>query len=205
MLHNYEIDNFGVIHQIEKQKFNYSDEYNNNYNKLGEIGVRMGHLRLGYVIGSIGKIPNSIMDIGVGNGDFIKTAKQIVSNCFINDIVKHDVEGTTWVDDITNQEVEVITMFDVLEHMEDMTIIKDFKCNYLVISLPNCELGTNDEWFSTWKHRKPDEHLHHFTRESLVKFIESNGYTLVNISNIEDTIRKSEHEFNNIITATFKK
>lgn len=204
MLENYKIDKFGVIHQINIEKFNYDIDYNNNYNKLGELGLRMSHLRLGYLIGSLGFIPNSILDIGVGNGDFIKTSSNIIENCYINDITKIEIKNTTWVDDI-NIEVDIITMFDVLEHLNDMTIISNFNCKYLLISLPNCEFGENDDWFYNWKHRKPNEHLHHFNKKSFIKYIESMGYKNVNITNIEDTIRKNNESYDNIITGLFKK
>ena len=49
----------------------------------------------------------------------------------------------------------------------------------------------NDEWFESWKHRKPDEHLWHFNRDSLNKFMERMGYVMISSTNIEDTIRKN--------------
>ena len=63
----------------------------------------------------------------------------------------------------------------------------------------------NDEWFKNWKHRKPNEHLFHFNKTSLVNFMSEVGYTLINMSNIEDTIRKNNLNYSNIITGVFKK
>jgi hypothetical protein len=62
----------------------------------------------------------------------------------------------------------------------------------------------SDEWFSTWKHRKPDEHLHHFDLSSLTNFMRSQGFRLVGHSNVEDTIRKSVSTLPNILTAVFE-
>jgi len=75
MLSNYQKLENGVIRQIEKSDLiNYNYDYvNNSYNTYGELGLRMAHLRTGYLIGSLGFIPNSILDIGYGNGDFLKT------------------------------------------------------------------------------------------------------------------------------------
>jgi hypothetical protein len=42
--------------------------------------------------------------------------------------------------------------------MEDIEFVKDLKCHYVCISLPWCHYFS-DEWFETWKHRKPNEHL----------------------------------------------
>ncbi len=204
MLTNYKKDEYGVIHQIEHEKFPYSEEYNFKYNKLGEIGTRMSYLRLGYVIGSIGYTPCSILDIGIGNGSFIQNASKIIKNCYINDITKIEIAEATWTDDL-NIPVEVITMFDVLEHFNDISIIKDFKCKYLVLSVPNCMFGDDDVWFSHWKHRKPNEHLHHFSIASLICFVQAMGYKFLNESYLEDIIRKDDCIDHNIITASFKK
>jgi hypothetical protein len=204
MLENYKIDENGVIHQINYKPFDYSMEYNNKYNKYGENVKRMSYLRLGYLIGSIGYIPKSILDIGVGNGDFIKCASSLVKECYINDITKIDIENTTWTDDL-NIKVDVITMFDVLEHFENMDIISNFNCNYLILSVPNCEYGYDDDWFINWKHRRPEEHFHHFNKDSLKKYVESMGYSMINITNIEDIIRKYDYVDVNILTSTFKK
>ena len=61
-------------------------------------------------------------------------------------------------------------------------------------------------WFEKWKHRRPDEHLWHFDKDSLVNFMERMGYIMVSCSNLEDTIRKNPHqEETNILTCVFKK
>ena len=67
MIDNYRKHENGVIEQIIKEPFDYNFDYSNNYNKLGEIGTRMAYLRLGHLIGSLGFVPKSIMDIGYGN------------------------------------------------------------------------------------------------------------------------------------------
>lgn len=204
MLTNYKKDEYGVIHQIKREKFPYSEEYNFKYNKLGEIGTRMSYLRLGFLIGCVDLTPRSILDIGIGNGSFIKLASTIIEDCYINDITKIDISEAKWTDNL-NINVDVITMFDVLEHIDDITIIKDFKCKHLILSVPNCEYGDDDIWFSHWKHRKPNEHLHHFNESSLLEFVEAMGYHCINISYIEDIIRKDDCIKKNIITATFMK
>ena len=79
------------------------------------------------------------------------------------------------------------------------------KCRAICISVPDCHYP-NDEWFEKWKHRRPNEHLWHFNKDSLEKFMERMGYVLVSHSSIEDTIRKnSNQEQTNILTCVFKK
>ena len=88
---------------------------------------------------------------------------------------------------------------------EDIEFVKDLKCRAVCISVPHCHY-TSDEWFEKWKHRRPDEHLWHFDKDSLVNFMERMGYIMVSCSNLEDTIRKNPpQEETNILTCVFKK
>ena len=203
MLENYEKDHNGIIKQIKYKPFQYNEEYSNIYNSYGTNDV-MSHLRLGYIIGSIGKEPESILDIGYGNGSFLKLASEKYK-CFGHDISNYPTpENVKFVNDIFNEQFDVICFFDVLEHYADPYFIKDLNCNYIVISLPECHYFS-DDWFKNWKHRREDEHLWHFNKESLISFFNYNGYSLINTSNIEDVVRKHNHPYSNILTGTFKK
>jgi hypothetical protein len=207
MINNYEITQEGVIKQINFNPYNYDIDYSDsrysNFNDRGNIL----NLRLGYIIGSIGKIPNSLMDVGYGNGDFLDTCVGCINELYGNDIepaypLKDKI---SFVKDITSKEVEVITFFDSLEHFPDLEFVKDLKCQYAIISLPWCYNGLDDEWFTNWKHRKPDEHLYHFNEKSLEKFMNSQGFKLINVCNLEDKIRVDKNLSPNILTACFQK
>ncbi len=208
MVSNYIKLQNGLIKQkeffVEKKK--YDVEYVDvRYNTYGEKNVQMSFLRLGYIIGSLGKIPNSILDIGYGNGEFISACTKIIPNCYGNDVSNYPVpKNVKFVENIYKDHYDVITFFDVLEHFEDIYEIKKLKCNYIVISVPWCHYYS-DEWFMNWKHRRPDEHLWHFNDESIVNFFKELDYELVNQSNIEDTVRKPTDSNPNILTCTFKK
>jgi len=205
MIENYEIDENGVIRQIRitvrKYDTNYIDE---RYNSYGELTNYMGHLRFGYIVGSIGHVPESILDVGYGNGSFLKTCSKLVDKCYGNDISGYPIPvGCTFVEDITKDKYEVVTFFDSLEHFENLDFVSKLQCKYLVISLPWCH-NKSDSWFLQWKHRRENEHIYHFNEKSLTKFIEKFGYSLVNYCNIEDTIRSTELTDSNILTAIFK-
>lgn len=99
----------------------------------------------------------------------------------------------------------LFVFFDVLEHLENIEIVKDLKCKYIFISLPWCHFLSVD-WFMNWKHRRFDEHLWHFNDRSLDKFMNRMGFTrITNTSNIEDLIRKTSSEYPNILTCVYKK
>ena len=105
---------------------------------------------------------------------------------------------------MTDECYDVITFFDSLEHFEDIEFVKDLKCRVVCISVPYCH-NKSDEWFENWKHRRPNEHLWHFDKDSLVKFMERMGFVLCSYSNLEDTIRKNpDQEEPNILTCIFR-
>lgn len=208
MLVNYKIDSFGVIHQIEKEKFEYDSEYvNKRYNgPTKELTRYMSYLRLGYIIGTIGNF-DSILDVGFGNGEFLSVCKSISENVSGYDIFdnKNLPTGVEFEKNITSKYFDVITFFDSLEHFETLDFIQNLKCKYVVISLPCCHYPENDEWFYNWKHRRPNEHLHHFNFDSLNNFMTYNGYECISQTNIEDVIRKPDSVETNILTSIFRK
>lgn len=207
MINNYEITEDGIIKQINITPFNYDIDYSDSRYSIFNDRGNILNLRLGYIIGSIGKIPHSLMDVGYGNGDFLDSCKNFIPNLYGNDIPPSYPlsQGIKFVENITEQEVEVITFFDSLEHFPDIEFVKDLKCKYVVISLPWCTNGLDDTWFENWKHRKPDEHLYHFDEKSLEKFMNRQGFKMINYCNLEDKIRIDQNLSPNILTACFQK
>jgi len=212
MLDNYEIRADGVVKQsslfneIKTYDKVYVDE---RYNSYGELGMRMAFLRSGLTISAYQSIfnsdPSSIMDVGYGNGDYLRACSSYIKNCYGSDISGYPVpEGCTSVDDFTKGAYDIITFFDVLEHFEEIDFVKDLNCKMIIMSVPECHMF-NDEWFSNWKHRRPDEHLYHFNKVSMREFFKTMGYKCLYISNIEDSIRKPSDEHTNIITGVFYK
>lgn len=208
MIENYEILENGVIRQkkIRKEIRKYNKEYiDESYNKYGIKGHQMAGLRLGYLVDKIGRIPNEILDVGYGNGDFLNLCKYTIKNTFGHDITDYPLpKGVKFIDNIFSKKFDVVCFFDVLEHFEDISFVKKINCNYIYISVPWCH-NFSDEWFLNWKHRREDEHLWHFNKESLEKFFIEMGYTLLCSTNIEDLIRTNNSSYENILTCIFKK
>jgi hypothetical protein len=207
MLNNYEKLEDGRIRQIESEPFvydySYSDIYNSIEYKLNSVLI--SYLRFGYIVGSIGKIPESILDVGYGNGEFLLAAFNQVNDCWGYDVSEYETPGEIpRANSMFDRKYDVITFFDSLEHFPDISFVKELDCNFICVSVPNCHYF-DDAWFDSWKHRKPDEHLWHFNLESLSKFMSDNDYELLNSTNIEDNIRKNNQPYSNILTCVFKK
>jgi hypothetical protein len=206
-MENYEKLKSGIIKQKIIQKIDYNYEYSNKYNSYGEKSNYLSYLRLGVLLGTLNKIPESILDVGYGNGDFLKNAKNIINSCHGFDISKYQLPPNIIIEDsIFDKHFDVICFFDSLEHFDDINIIDKLDCDYIFISVPWCH-NNSDDWFLNWYHRRPNEHLWHFNDKSLVNFFEENGYTKIYLGNFEDTIRKNSSCGNqpNILSAIFKK
>ncbi len=105
MLENYEKLPNGIIKQIKVDKIEYNPNYvNTRYNTYGNLVDNMSNLRLGYLLGVLKYIPNSILDVGYGNGSFLKTCTNIIKNCYGNDISGYQLpDKCTFVKDIYKQ------------------------------------------------------------------------------------------------------
>lgn len=207
MLDNYVKTVDGSLKQINTPPYIYDSNYiETRYVNLPTNDI-MSYLRLGFIVGSIGHIPNSILDVGYGSGAFLNACVGFIPEVYGNDIPPaFDLPpGVSFVTDICEKEVEVITFFDSLEHFTDIEFVKNLKCKYVIISLPWCYDCDNDEWFMGWKHRRHNEHIYHFNEESLNNFMNRNGFVLKQYSNVEDSIRIDKNLKPNILTACFEK
>lgn len=208
MIENYKQLSNGLIKQVSffKEKQTYDNHYVDvRYNTYGIKGPQLSGVRLAYLITKINLTPKSILDVGYGNGDFLRACLHSIENCYGNDVSGYPIpDGAIFIEDIFSKHFDVICFFDVLEHFEEIDFIKKLNCKYFYISLPWCHYFS-DEWFTNWKHRRPDEHLWHFNEKSLTNFMEEMGYDLIDISNIEDTIRTTKESYPNILTGIFQK
>lgn len=205
MLDNYIKLPNGIIHQVNYRKIKYDSSYSRKYDGYGENSNYMSYLRLGVLLGNIHKTPQSILDVGYGNGSFLKACHNIIPDCYGFDISDYPTpEGIIHVQSMYDKHFDAITFFDSLEHFDDIYEIKKLDCDYVMISVPWCHY-LSDEWFSSWKHRRSNEHLWHFNDISLINFFDELGYDKIYSSNVEDTIRKDPNiKIENILTCIFK-
>lgn len=204
---NYERLENGVIKQKIVKKITYDSAYSSKYNQYGEKGLRLSYLRLGVLLGLLKKTPTSLVDVGYGNGDFLKACSGTIKElygCDISDYPPPDGCTKINMEDIKN--VDVVCFFDSLEHFEDISVIKDLDTSYVFISVPWCHY-ISDHWFETWYHRRENEHLYHFNDSSLQTFFEENGYECIYLGCYEDIIRKNNSvaPLSNILSGLFKK
>lgn len=205
--HQYEVDRFGVIVQQDHRPFVYDAAYSSTYDtetyRRGEETLQA--LRYGFVCAAHGRQIGSILDIGYGNGAFMKFCKRHIQHVWGHDITGVEVDNFYTLPHIVK--ADVITFWDVLEHFPDVDFVRDLPCETLVVSLPWCHFITEGlEWFDAkYPHRKPNEHIRHFNPVSLSAMMAHYGWQEIARSNHEDIIRASKHGKENILSMAFKR
>jgi len=148
----------------------------------------------------------SILDVGYGNGSFLKYCSKHGKICFGYDISGYELPKEISVINSINEAVDVVTFFDSLEHFPQRdlnSVLDQLKCRYISISVPWNHYSGKD--FKDWKHRKPNEHRHHFNATGLASLFYKSNFSLIEVSSYEDKIRGTIHGLPNILSAIFKK
>lgn len=201
----YGLDEYGVIHQLDAKPYTYDKDYVATYDTpdYTKANDRLQRIRMDFVICCFGETPLNILDVGYGNGAFLKAAKDIPYR-YGKDVTGLQIEGVELVNEYIP--CDVITFWDCLEHIPDLSFVRNLKCDVICLSLPWCHYDKwGQYWFDSYKHLKPDEHLHHFNPQSLSKLMLSIGWKCIATNNNEDEVRKSPGEWPNILTMAFKR
>lgn len=206
----YVIDEFGVVHHENPKPFIYDETYASTYDTPEYVRNNdiLQSLRWGVVVGAHGTIPPHLIDFGCGNGAFLKSINNGRTKAWGYDVSPHEIEGVVKTKSLMR--VAVVTFWDALEHVQDVTkLVREIECHTICVSLPWCHIDMMGvSWFAQWKHRKPNEHLHHFNLTSIAKFMEKNNWSMLSYSNIEDKVRiapASNQRLPNILTVAFRK
>ena len=130
---------------------------------------------------------NYVLDYGSGCGFFKAFAPDDV---FVDtfDIMPVPTTG------ITQDAYDLITFWDVLEHIPDFNEIVGVLAmtRYVAITVP---IKPPKMKWEDYKHYKPFEHIHHFTNESLIALLDRFGFKLVKSGTPECPPRQFIHSF----------
>lgn len=154
-----------------------------------------------------------LLDVGYGNGSFIRECQNRGWSAFGNDVNPTRYRGVHQVTLPTetlpeSNRYRVITFFDALEHFERLDEVSKVSQNtdWIVCSYPRPPVGWPYSG-KPWKHYRPGEHHFFFTPPSLVRLFSNRRYAaeLMYVGNPEDWIRgKGEHGEPNIETVALK-
>jgi len=149
-----------------------------------------------------------ILDIGYGNGAFLKHVR-----CAGMDIFGIDVHGEDFGIPAAvyenNASFDLICFFDSLEHFSGFENLAELRAPHVAISIPN-RPGFLLDRPEAWRHYRPGEHLHYFSRGSLDRFMGKRSFTWKRFEGYpEDAIRGQlrigTDVFDNIYTAIYSR
>ena len=171
--------------QVNPKPFDYSLKYKENLlhtneNAMFRLGILSTYFSYEYMVDM------KVLDFGCGTGDFVKHGKSVFKECVGYDvsgesISKHKLKTTQW---------DLITAFDVIEHLKDINSIFDLKWKYLYLSFPETPSVEKWEYLQDWRHFKPDEHQWLLNRDGMCKWAEENHCRVIMKGNYEDCLRK---------------
>ena len=159
----------------ENPKIKYDIEYNENmlreYSKSAE---KISKIRWDFIADIE---PKRVLDYGSGVGWFRAWRPKNIE-VFSFDIGKYSQTG------IPEGDFDVICMWDVLEHFENLDKLYPLleRTKYLALTVP---LLPENQDLKTWKHYKPGEHYHHFTKKTLDNFMDGYGFKCVKSGSLE--------------------
>jgi hypothetical protein len=143
-------------------------------------------------------------DIGYGTGAFLRAVnyRSPWVDCWGYDVSPYPPPSFVRVEpNWQKKHWPVLTFFDSLEHFDKLP---EFEAWGVIVSVPWYHPALGAEWFYRWKHRRPGEHLWHFTPETLKNAMAINGLRPVFIGSPEDAVRKNDGDWPNILTMVFK-
>lgn len=182
---------------------------------------KMSHLRLAVVEsvlrlyeslneGSVAVQKGRLLDVGYGNGDFIRVANQNGWDAWGNDVNPTAYEGVRPAR-LPNEpqwsiHYRVITFFDSLEHFEDLNHARwaSHAADWLIFSFP--VVPPLFPYQKEFRHYRPGEHHLYFFPDGLERIFSHNGRKaeLVYHSHVEDQIRTPSGDDPNIWTVALR-
>lgn len=139
--------------------------------------------------------PGKLLDVGYGNGDFIRVCREHGWDAFGNDVNPTFYPGVVRVplpsEPKWPNRYKVVTFFDALEHFEDLKSVRwvSHHTDWIIASFPNP--APEFPFKLDWKHYRPGEHHLYFQPTSLEKIFsfDERVAKLVYYGGPEDAIR----------------
>lgn len=179
----------GVAYQREmkRQRVKYDDSYWKKVEAYEgtEIAIAINDARCDFVQ-DVFPGATSLIDVGAGTGDFIRTAVKRGIKAMGFDVMKKSNEALVRMHAYSTNisAFPVVTMWDTIEHMDmpELRLNNIPKNGYLFVSIPIFE---NLDSVRASKHYRPGEHLYYFTKDGFIQWMKMRSFRLIAVSDHE--------------------
>lgn len=191
-------DIYKIIELVYEKKNIYNKSYFDRYVERGKtsIGKEIYDERWKLIKKYCCK-EKTVLDYGCAAGSFLKGS----SNGFI--VSGYDINPYSPYHTQINGQYDILTMWDVIEHLkEPSNPILHYKPKYIFLTTPNLHKEVD---FKTWKHNRPQEHLHYFNEATITKFLDELDYRVIDVNFEEGRIRDPQKPRDIITIAATRK
>jgi hypothetical protein len=176
----------------------YDKEYWEKYCRYDDtpLGAQLTKARIDFMAEAFPYITDvdMVVDVGVGAGRFLMERSREAPTLGY-DINPYAIEWLKSVDKFhdlrtaDDRSVNVLTMWDVLEHIEDPEMYLEKVSDYVFISTP---IFKDLDHLLSSVHYRPDEHCWYFTRDGCLRFMEWHGFEFHSQSMFETDLGRKD-------------
>lgn len=201
---DYVLDRGAIRQRDLTPRVTYDEQYVRSRYEGIDAQVRALSLRRLEVLEAFVPARGRLLDYGCGTGRFVEIARGRGWDARGYDLAGGTLDAAEALRPIW----DVVTFFDSMEHLPDPAgMLACLAAPVVMISVPWCHhpRDRNWEWFLAWKHRRPGEHLWHFSASGLDEFMGTLGYASLMHSCFEDDFRpRYDPGLPNVLTAIYR-
>jgi hypothetical protein len=177
----------------------YGEDYFKKYMNYEstEIAIKLNNFRTNITE----KYCSTLLDIGIGSGEFIKSSKIKTFGFDINPLAERWLKDNNLFKNpyIEMPSVDGLTFWDSLEHIpEPCDILSLTKSKqYVFVSMP---IFSDLLSLKNSKHYRPNEHYYYFTSKGMIQYMQDLNYSIVEIQDGETQAGRED-----ILTFVFQK
>jgi len=160
----------------------YDEEYHAKYLRYAETGLgrRINDKRWDLVNRHMTK--GIILDFGCGCGAFVRSNPNGDYRVVGYDI--NPASGSAGPESL-GWHFDAATFWDSIEHLQDpCDMLKRLGPDFVFMTVPDA-LSLPTPFLFSWRHYRPSEHIHYFSRPALRKMMEVCGYEILEFSTAE--------------------
>lgn len=128
----------------------------------------------------------SLLDIGIGSGEFVKSSNLKVYGYDINPLGINWLKSRDLFVNPYDNKIPVCgwTFWDSLEHFAEpqdiLTLVEPGEHVFISIPIFHDVLLVKE-----WKHYRPNEHFYYFTKDGLIDYMKQSGFMLLEFNDAE--------------------